>query len=98
MSSKISVGIDSASDSSPDNISSILASLFNGGRVESLSYLSPLSVPLQDLDSKLTSSNCGNVIILPIFSFEYVSYGVYDADGHISIASEYVCDVYAKAL
>ena len=32
------------------------------------------------------------------FPFEYVAYGMYDTTCVISVASEYSCDVYAKAL
>ena len=48
----------------------------NGGRVESSSDFSPLSVPLRYSDSKFPSSNCANVIISPVCSFEDVVYGM----------------------
>ena len=39
-----------------------------------------------------------NVIILPVFSFEDVAYGIYYTSVRIAIAYEYGCDVYSKAL
>ena len=110
MSSNIFVDIGSSSDLSPDEISSILASLNNGGIVELSSYFSPylslFSVPLLDSDSKCLryydskppSSNCANVNISPVCYFEDVAYGMYNTSGRIAIASEYGCDVYTKAL
>ena len=44
------------------------------------------------------SSNCANVITSPVFSFEYVAYGVYVTAGRITITSEYGRDVYDNAL
>ena len=101
MYSNISVGIGSESDSSPDEILSISASLINGELVKSsLDSLDLflLSVPLHYSDGKLPSSKCVKAITSPVFSFEYLSYGNYDTAGHIAIASEFGCDMYAKAL
>ena len=36
--------------------------------------------------------------MLPFVSCYDVAYGIYKTAGHISIASEYVCDVYANTL
>ena len=98
MSSNISAGIGSASDSLPDVILSILTSLINGGRVESSSDLSLLSIQLRDSDSKFPSSNYVNVIIFPVCSFEDVEYGMYNTAGLIAIVFEYGHDEYAKSL
>ena len=38
------------------------------------------------------------MIISPVCSFEYVSCGIYDTTGCISISSEYGCDMYTNAL
>ena len=98
MSSNIYIDIGSASYSSPDDILSISFSLINGGRVESSSDYLPLSLSLRFSDNKLTSSNCANVIIFPVFSLEDAAQGIYDTSGSISTASAYGCDVYANAL
>ena len=94
--SNISVEIGRSSDSFPDDITSIYSSLINGARVESPPDLLPLSVLLWFSDSKLPSSKFVNVIISPVCYFEYVAYGMYDTAGHVSIASEYGCDVYSN--
>ena len=88
--------IGSESDSLPDEISSILSSLINGGRVELSSDSSPPAVPLRDYNRKSPSPNCANVIILPYFTFEHVSHGMYDTVGCIVIVSEYGCDEYVN--
>ena len=74
ISSNISVGIGSASDSSYDDITSIYSSLSNGERVELSSYFLPLSVSSRVSedkfcvsDNKFSFSNCDNLIILPVF-------------------------------
>ena len=98
MSSNISVGVGSASDSPPDDSSSILALIVNGGRVKWSSDLSPLSVLLWNSNSIFPSLKCAKVIIFTVFYYEDVAYGIYDTDGCIAIASESGCDVYAKKL
>ena len=44
------------------------------------------------------SSNCVNVIISPVCSFEEVTYRVYVTSGRIAITYEEGYDVYANAL
>ena len=44
------------------------------------------------------TSNCANVITLPVCSFEDVAYGVYVTVGLVAIASEYGRYVYANTL
>ena len=85
LSSNICVDIGSALFLSPNNISSLSSSLVNGGRVESSSDSSLLSVLLQVYDSKFPSSNCADVIISPVFCFEDVTYGISDTSGRITI-------------
>ena len=98
ISPNISIDIGSESDSSPDDIASILDSLIDGGILELSSYPLLLFVLLQDFESKFPSPNCVNVIISSVCSFEDVAYGMYDTTGHIATASEYGCDVYANVL
>ena len=45
-----------------------------------------------------SSSNCANVIIFPVCSFEDVAYGVYVTSGRIDVASEEGRDVNDIAL
>ena len=94
----ISVDIGSTSDSSLDDITSISFSLNNVSRVEPSYDSLLLYVPSQVLDNKFPYSNCAYVIILPVCSIEDIAQGMYDTAGHIAIASEYGCDVYANAL
>ena len=88
MPSNISVDIGSSSDSSPEFISFISSLLSSGGIIELSSYLSPLSASLRVSYYKSPSSNCVNVIILPVYSLEDVGQGVYFIDRRIAIASE----------
>ena len=70
---------------SDESMASISSSLSSGGISESSSSLSAL---LRVLVHIFPSSNCVNVIILPVFSLEDVSQGVYVTAGCIAIASE----------
>ena len=63
-----------------------------------ISDSSLLSVSLRVSVNMFPSSNCVNVITLPVYSFEDVAYGVYVTSGRIAIASEYGRDMYNNAL
>ena len=69
MSSNIFVDICSSSDSSPKSIASISSLLSTGGIIELSSDLSLFSASLRVSDNKFPSSNCVNVIILPVCYF-----------------------------
>ena len=86
--SNISVDIGLSSDPLPEYIASIYFSLSSGGIFELSSDSSLLYALLQDSDDKFTSSNCTNLIILPVCSLEYVAQGVYVTERRIAIASE----------
>ena len=47
---------------------------------------------------KLPPSNCSKVIMFPVFTWENVTYGMYETDGCIKSDSEYRHEVYANAL
>ena len=95
MSCNVSVLIRSSSNFYISLRSSISFSLII---IDSLSDLSPLSVSLRVSLNKFPSSNCVNVITLPVCSLDYVAYGVYVTAGRIAIASAYGRDVYDSAL
>ena len=69
-------------------MASISSSLGSGGIIESSLDLLPLSTLLRVLVNMFPSSNCANVITLPVCYFEDVAYGVYIIAGRIAIASE----------
>ena len=67
---------------------SIYILLSSGGIIKSLLDLSPFSALLRVLVHILSSSNCVNVIILPVCSLKDIAQGLYVTAGHIAIASE----------
>ena len=102
MSSNISVDVGSSSDSLTESNASVSYNISRGGTIELSLDLSPLLSSLSESsqvsDNKPSSSNCANVIISSVYSFEYLAQGIYDTDGRIDIASEYGRDIYANAL
>ena len=54
---------------------------------------------LKQLSSnKIPSSKCSKVIMLPVCSWNYSAYGMYETTGCVASASEYGHDVYANSL
>ena len=94
----ISVDIGSSPDSSRKSITFVSYMLSSGDIIESSLDSTPHSASLQVLYTKLPSSNCANVIIFPVYSFEDVAYGVYTTDIFIAITSEYGDDIYTNGL
>ena len=86
MSSRAFVLIDSSSELSSADDSSIEP------KIDSYSTKS------RSFSNKFPSSNCEKVIILPVYSWDYVAYVMYNTNGLIVSASEYGYDVYTNSL
>ena len=86
MSSRAFVLIDPSSESSSVDDSSIEAEMDS-------SYSALCSIY-----SKPPSSKCAKVIMLPVYSWDDVVYGIYKTYGFIVSESEYGLDVYANTI
>ena len=95
MSCNVSVLIRSSSNFSFSSRFSIYFSLII---IDSLSDSSSLYVSLRVSVIKFPSSNCANVITLPVCSLKDVAHRVYVTVGHIAITFAYGRDVYDNAL
>ena len=78
--------IDTLSESSSVDDSSIESEIYSS------------SATLRSFVTKLPSSKFAKVIILPVYSWYDVAYGIYKTDGCVASASVYRRDVYPNAL